>query len=136
MEKSPEPVPGRSAPGSQAGGELQDMTDENGEPDDSRNVDSPEEILASPSSFHWNPERLYSTSFLKVIVGLLSITVVGAGIGLCAESIVAYTGPSMPLIWITQDWHLLPDIIFTAVAFAFIFLLSVFSAFFFIKDIP
>ena len=135
-EISPERVLGHSPPGSQAGSELQDMTDENGEPDDSRDTDSSEEISASASSFHWNPERLYSTSFFKVIVGLLSITVVGAGIGLCAESIVAYTGPSMRLTWITQDWHLLPDIIFTAVAIAFIFLLSVFGAFFFEKDIP
>ena len=131
---SPERVLGHSAPGSPAGNELQAMTDENREPDDSRNINSPE-ISASPYSSHWKPERLYSTLFFKVIVGLFSITVIGAGIGLCAESIVAYTGPSMRLTWITQDWHLLPDIIFTAVAFGSIFLLSVFGAFFFQKDI-
>ena len=110
--------------------------------DDYLKLGSPD-ISASPSSssstvfsLHWNPKELYSTSFFKVIVGLLSITMVGTGIGFCAETIVAYTGPSLPLTWITQWWHLLPDIIFTAAVFAFIFLLSVFGAFFFQKDIP
>ena len=116
--------------------------------DDFLHIGSPVEIPASPSSssspsspcfnssFHWKAERLYSTSFFKVIASLLSITVIGSGIGFFVETIVAYTGPSRPLTWITMDWHLLPDIIFTAVALALIFLLSVFGAFFFHKDIP
>ncbi|KAJ5726569.1 uncharacterized protein N7483_007926 [Penicillium malachiteum] len=73
--------------------------------------------------------EVYSITYFKVLLGLLSTFAVGVSVGYFVETILAYTGPSEPYTWYTRSWHILPDVVGGAAAFIGIFLVALLGPF-------
>ena len=86
-----------------------------------------EEDPTAPQILH---NTLYSSAYFRMLLVLLSLIAVGSTVGFFAQTIEAYTGPGKPREWWTIDWHLWPDVVATASALGFVFILTAVGPFF------